>query len=87
MAEIKAELERLADRSTIKRRSKESNFRLVLPDTPSPMLIREDFWSPLPIKPSDETFIRPEVSDTKIPLRDDFSTPLTKIIDSKKKKK
>ena len=38
------------------------------------------------VESSDESFIRPEVSNTKRPLRDYFSRPLTKIIDSKRNK-
>ena len=54
----------------------------MLPPTP----IRDNFWPPPSVEPSDEIFIRPELSDTKRPLTDDFSRPLTKIIDSKKNK-
>ena len=87
LAERKAELELLADRSAVKKkRSKEGRFRPVLPDTPPPSPIGDDFWPPPPVEPSDESFIRPEVSDTKRPLRDDFSRPLTNIIDSKENK-
>ena len=86
LAERKAELERLADKGAVKRRIKEGRFRPVLLDMLPPTPIRDDFWSPLPVEPSDESFIRPEVSDTKITLRDYFSRPLTKIVDTKKYK-
>ena len=87
LAERKTELERLADRGVVKkRRSEEGIFRPVLPDMPPPTLIRDDFWPPPPVQPSDKSFIKPEASDTKRPLRDDFPRHLTKIIDSKKNK-
>ena len=87
LAERKTELERLADRGVVKkRRSKEGRFRPVLPDTSPPTPIRDDFWPPPPVQPSDKSLIKPEAFDTKRPLRDDFPRPLTKIIDSKKNK-
>ena len=69
-----------------KRRNEEDCFRPVLPDTLPPSPIGDDFWLPPPVEPFGERFIRPEVSDTKRPLRYDFSRPLMKIIDSKKNK-
>ena len=76
LAERKAELKRLADRGALKkRRREEGRFRPVLPDMQTPTPIRDDFWPPLPVEPSHENFIRPEVSDTKRPLRDYFSRP------------
>ena len=54
LAERKTELEGLADRGVVKkRRSEEGRFRPVLPDTPPPTLIRDDFWPPPPVQPSD----------------------------------
>ena len=86
-ADRKAELQHLSDRGAVKKkRSGEDRFRPVLPDTPPPTPIRGDFWPPPSVEPSDEGFIKPEVSDTKRPLRDGFSRALTKIIDSKKNK-
>ena len=85
-AERKSELQRLSDRGVIKKRRREEDcFIPVLPDTPPPTPIRDDFWPPPSVEPSDEGFIKPEVSDTKRPPRDGFSRPLTKVIDSKKK--
>ena len=85
-AERKSELQRLSDRGVVKkRRREEDRFRPVLPDTPPPTSIRDDFWPPPSVEPSDEGFIKPEVSDTKRPLRDGFSRSLTKVIDSEKK--
>ena len=87
LAERKVELERLADRSAVKkRRRKKGWFHPVLPDMLPPTLIRDNFWPPPSVEPSDGIFIRPELSDTKRPLTDHFSRPLTKIIDSKKNK-
>ena len=85
-AERKSELQRLSDRGVVKkRRREEDRFRPVLPDTPPPTSIRDDFWPPPSVEPSDEGFIKTEVSDTKRPLRDGFSRSLTKVIDSEKK--
>ena len=76
LAERKAELERLADRGAVKKkRCEEGRFRPVLPNRAPPTPIRDYFWPPPPFEPSDESFIRPEVSDTKRPLRDYFSRP------------
>ena len=87
LAERKAESENLADTGAVKnRRSEEVRFQPVLPDTPLPTPIEDYYWPPPPAETSGESFIRPEVSDTKWPLSDDFSRPLTKIIDSKKNK-
>ena len=76
LAERKAELERLADRGAVKKkRCEEGRFRPVLPNRAPPTPIRDYFWPPPPFEPSEESFIRPEVSDTKRPLRDYFSRP------------
>ena len=59
LPERKAEWERLADGGTVKkRRSKEGCFWPVLPDTLPSTPIRDDFWPPPPVEPSDESFIR-----------------------------
>ena len=59
-------------------------FEPVLTDTPPPTPIRNEYWPPPPVEPADDNFIKPEISDIKKPLLDEFSRPLTKIIDSKK---
>ena len=71
-------------------------FQPILPDNSPPIPIRDDYWLPLPVVPSDNNFIKPQLAPksqfspkTKPhlppkPIIDDFARPLTKIIDDKK---
>ena len=70
----------------VKRRSYERSFVPVIPDTPPPTPIRNDYLPPPPVEPSDENFVKPEIDTTKA-LGHDFSKPTTKIIDAKRKKR
>ena len=76
----------MKDKGLVKRRSYERSFVPVIPDTPPPTPIRNDYLPPPPVEPSDENFVKPEI-DTAKALGNDFSRPTTKIIDAKKKKK
>ena len=63
--------------------SYEGSFIPVMPDTPPPTPIRNDYLPPPQVEPSEENFIRPE-TDTTRALADNFLRPITKIIDQKK---
>ena len=81
----------MKDKGLVKRRSSEGSFIPVMPDTPPPTPIRNDYLPPAPVQPSDENFIRPEIDTTRA-LGDIFWRPktifeTTKIVDPKKKKK
>ena len=76
----------MKDKGLVKRRSYERSFVPVIPDTPPPTPIRNDYLPPPPVEPSDENFVKPEI-DTKKALGNDFSKPTTKIIDAKRKKR
>ena len=81
----------MKDKGLVKRRSSEGSFIPVMPDTPPPTPIRNDYLPPPPVQPSDENFIRPAIDTTRA-LGDNFSRPktifeTTKIVDPKKKKK
>ena len=81
-------------------KSRKSNARLfqpIFPDTLPPTPIRDDYWLPPPVVPSDNNFINPQLppklqfspkTKQQLPPKliiDDFARPLTKIIDDKKK--
>ena len=67
-----------------------------MPDNPPPTPIRDDYWLPLSAVPSDNNFIKPQLplkpqflpkkkpQLPPKPIIDDFSRPLTNIIDDKK---
>ena len=81
----------MKDKGLVKRRRSEGSFIPVMPDTPPPTPIRNDYLPPPPVQPSDENFIRPAIDTTRA-LGDNFSRPktifeTTKIVDPKKKKK
>ena len=84
-------------KGTVKSRKSDAGFfQPILPDTPPPTPIRDDYWPPLPVAPSGNNFIRlqlppkPQFSPKRKPqlppkpIMDDFARPLTKIIDDKK---
>ena len=64
-----------------------------MPDTLPPTLIRENYWLPPPVPPSDDNFIKPQLPPKPQlspkakpqlppkPIIDDFARPLTNIID------
>ena len=68
----------MKDKGLVKRRSYERSFVPVIPDTPPPTPIRNDYLPPPPVEPSDENFVKPEIDTTKA---------LGKIIDAKRKKR
>ena len=76
----------MKDKGLVKRRSYERSFVPVIPGTPPPTPIRNDYLPPPPVEPSDENFVKHEIDTTKA-LGNNFSRPATKIIDEKKKKK
>ena len=76
----------MKDKGLVKRRSYERSFVPVIPGTPPPTPIRNDYLPPPPVEPSDENFVKHEIDTTKA-LGNNFSRPATKIIDAKKKKK
>ena len=84
-------------KGTVKSRNKNAGlFQLILPDTLPPTPIRDNYWLPPPVVPSDDNFIKPQLPPkpqfspkTKPqlppkPIIDDFARPLTNIIDDKK---
>ena len=73
----------MKDKGLVKRRSYEGSFDPVMPDTPPPTPIRNDYLPPPQAERFDENFIRPE-TDTTRALGDIFLRPITKIIDKKK---
>ena len=72
-------------------------FQPILPDTPPSTPNRDDYWPPTNVGPSDINFIKSRLPPkpqllpkTKLqlppkPITDNFSRPLTKIIDDEKK--
>ena len=86
-----SELESLRSKGLVKgRKSEDGQFVPVLPDTPPPNPIRDDYFPPLPVDLADDSFALPDVLTKPLilpkPVLDNFSRLITKIIDSKKKK-
>ena len=84
-------------KGTVKSRKSDARlFQPILPDNSPPIPIRDDYWLPLPVVPSGNNFIKPQLAPksqfspkTKPhlppnPIIDDFARPLTKFIDDKK---
>ena len=76
----------MKDKNLVKRRSSEGIFIPVMPDTPPPIPIRNDYLPPPPADLSDENLMRLEIDTTRA-LGDNFLRPKTKIVDPKKKLK
>ena len=76
----------MKDKNLVKRRSSEGIFIPVMPDTPPPIPIRNDYLPPPPVDLSDENLMRLEIDTTRA-LGDNFLRPKTKIVDPKKKLK
>ena len=80
------------------RKSDAGLFQPMLPNTPPPTPIRDDYWPPPPVVPYDNNFIKPQLPTKPQfspkakpqlppkPIIDDFARPLTKIIDEEKYK-
>ena len=86
-----SELESLRSKGLVKgRKSEDGQFIPVLPDTPPPNPIRDDYFPPLPVDLADDSFALPDVLTKPLilpkPVLDNFSRLITKIIDSKKNK-
>ena len=87
-SEINRELESLKSKGLAKfRKSDAGLFKPVLPDTLPPTPPSPDYFPPPPVQLLDDSFLTPNKPPIpKKALLDQFSRPLTKIIDPKKNK-
>ena len=86
-----SELENLRSKGLVKgRKSEDGRFISVLPGTPPPTPIRNNYFPPPPVDLADDSFALPDVPTKPFilpkPVLNKFSRPLTKIIDPKRKK-
>ena len=61
LAERQREIAQLSKGKVKSGKSDAGLFQLILPDTPPPTPIRDDYWLPLPVVPSDNNFIKPQL--------------------------
>ena len=81
-------MENLRSKGLVKRsKSEDGRFIPVLPGTPPPTPIRDDYFPPTPVDLADDSFALLDVPTKPFilpePVLDNFSRPLTKIIDQK----